>query len=111
MTTIPVIDSGFNLEEAISSIGFLIDEKDGGACVAMKRLGGDDVILIEFYQAFISSCQIDMKVMREGSGSREVLFCGVAPTNRRDFDVLFQLLFPSDEFQSSLSTSWAERQM
>lgn len=111
MTTIPVIDSSFNLEEAILSVGFDVDEKDSGACVAMKRLGGDDVILIEFYQAFISNCQIDMKVMREGSGSREVLFCGVAPTNRRDFDMLFQLLFPSDEFQSSLSTSWAERQM
>lgn len=101
MKSIPSIDSFFDLEKAIKAYGFEIDEKDSGVCIAYgyhhERYGE---IGIEFNQSFITNFQTDMRVLRRYTENyipqQETLFVGVAPTNQHDFDMLMQLLFPSE---------------
>ena len=105
MNTTPVIDYHFSIYDALQNLGFLIDEKDSGACVAygfMYDYYGE--ILVEFYQSFVTNYQTDMKVFYydETNHNHNVIYLGVAPTNQRDFNILMQLLLPSEEFQECL---------
>lgn len=101
---VPTIDYTFNLEEAIRSLGFQVDEKDDGYCVAHGFDYGDyRSVLIEFYQSYLNNYPVDMKVCYKSENNPyETIFIGVAPTNSNDFYTLFQLLFPSDDFKSRL---------
>ncbi|MBR3699210.1 MAG: hypothetical protein IKM85_06755 [Bacteroidales bacterium] len=110
MEAIPAIDNFFNLEEALKNYGFKIDEKDDGVCIAYDYWYGDyGEVWIEFNQAFINNYQTDMRVSRHFTEKyipqQETVFLGVAPTNQHDFDMLMQLLFPSDAFKDRLETN------
>ena len=105
MNTTPIIDPMFDLEQTIKDYGFEIDEKDSGACVAHKYYYPDyGEILVEFNQSFLTNYQTDMRVFYRNARTHEsdTLFLGVAPTNRRDFNMLMELLLPSEEFRNSL---------
>lgn len=99
MKTIPAIDSFFNLEEALKTDGFDIDEKDSGECVAHFNQ-----ILIVFNAAIVNSLKADMQVRINGKDEK-ILFEGIAPTNQHDYNILMQLLFPTDEFINRLETN------
>lgn len=103
----PTIDSNFNLEDAIRSLGFSINEKDGGWSMAYNvRYKPYGEIFIEFYQAFITHVQSDMKVYYyDNTTHQQVLYYGIAPTNQRDFNTLMQLLLPSQEFVQEIENN------
>lgn len=108
---VPSIDSFFDIEAALKEYGFHIEDRDISSVasgVIYKQYGE---IFIEFFQAFVNNIQSDMRVFYYKNNNKEVLFDGVAPTCQHDFDVLFQLLLPSDEFKGRLLTSWEERWM
>lgn len=110
MENIPSIDNFFNLEKAFRVYGFIIDEKDLGVCIAHGFFHENyGEIWIEFNQAFLNNYPIDMRVLC--INSQETLYKGVAPTNQHDFDMLMQLLFPSEEFVRRIETNINERQM
>lgn len=104
MKTIPAIDNFFNLEEALKADGFEIDEKDSGECVAHFNR-----VFIVFNAALVNNIQTDMQVKVYGEDDK-TLFEGVAPTNQHDYDVLMELLFPSDEFKNRLYSKYIENQ-
>ena len=115
MEAIPAIDKFFNLEEALKAYGFETRDNGCGSCLAYgysyKEYGE---INIEFYQAFFqeSRFQTDMQVIYHVSDgyvrSQKTLFQGVAPTNQHDFDMLMQLLFPSDEFRKRFEDEYTK---
>lgn len=105
MKTIPAIDNFFNLEEALKADGFEICEKDSGECIAYFNQK-----FIVFNAAIINSIHTDMQVRVNGKDER-ILFEGVAPTNQHDYDVLMQLLFPSDEFIDRLYANYNNKQI
>ena len=104
---IPAIDSFFNIEEALKCLGFSIDDKDGGWSVAYVIYEPYGEVFIEFYQAFISHVQSDMKVYYcdKTTNDMQVLFLGIAPTNQHDFNTLMQLLLPNKEYISRIESS------
>lgn len=105
MPSFPVINYSFSIEEALQKFGFKIDEKDSGASVAYGVVYGDyGEIFVEFNQSFITNYQTDMRVFYLDSARKQQinLFLGVAPTNYKDFDLLMQLLLPSEEFIGGL---------
>jgi len=109
----PTIDSNFNLEDAIRSLGFSINDKDGGWSIAYNVLYKPyGEIFIEFYQAFISHVQSDMKVYYcdKTTNDMQVLFLGIAPTNQHDFNTLMQLLLPSQEFVQEVENNHFSKQ-
>lgn len=113
MKTIPTIDKYFNLEEAFKSEGFEINIKDD-SCIAYGRPSGNyGKVYIEFYQSFVNNSPVDMKVIqyisKEFENVQETLFVGVAPTNQHDFDVLMQLLFPSNDFKDKLEANHIDK--
>lgn len=115
MKSEPSIDSFFNLGKAIKAYGFKIDEKDDGHCIAYGYKYGDyGEIWIEFNQSFLNNYPIDMRVLHHYTENyipqQETLFVGVAPTNQHDFDMLMQLLFPSEDFVRKIEVSIDERQ-
>lgn len=115
MEAIPAIDNFFNLEEALKAYGFEIRDNGCGSCLAYgysyKEYGE---INIEFYQTFFqeSSFQTDMCVVyydqEDETQKQKTLFRGVAPTNQHDFDMLMQLLFPSDEFRKRFEDEYTK---
>lgn len=105
MAKVPVINYSFAIEEALRKFGFQIDEKDSGASVAYGVIYKDyGEIFVEFNQSFITNYQTDMRVfyLERGRKQQINLFLGVAPTNYKDFDLLMQLLLPSEEFIGGL---------
>ncbi len=116
MEAIPSIDNFFNLEEALKAYGFEIRDNGSGSCLAYgysyKEYGE---INIEFYQDFLqeSNFHTDMHVIYHVSDgyvcSQKTLFQGVAPTNQHDFDMLMQLLFPSDAFLTRIEANANDR--
>ena len=115
MENIPSIDSFFDLEAAIRAYGFEIDEKDMGVCIAHGYWYGNDEIWIEFNQAFITNFQTDMRVSRHFTEKyipqQETVFLGVAPTNQHDFDMLMQLLFPSETLVGRIERNMMDQEM
>ena len=110
MESTPSIDNFFNLEKAIREYGFKIDEKDIGVCIAHGFIHENyGEIWIEFKQAFLNNYPIDMRIFC--FNSQETLYKGVAPTNQHDFDMIMQLLFPSEEFVSRIETNINEQQV
>ena len=110
MKSTPSIDSFFDLEKALKEDGFKISEKDMGVCIAYDFYYKDyGEIWIEFNQAFLNNCQIDMRVFC--FKNQETLFKGVAPTNQHDYEMLMQLLFPSIEFVDRIETYRNEQEM
>lgn len=110
MKSIPSIDSFFDLERALKEYGFKIDEKDMGVCIAYGFYYEDyGEIWIEFNQAFLNNYPIDMRVFC--FKNQETLFKGVAPTNQHDYEMLMQLLFPSNEFVNRIETHLNEQEM
>lgn len=105
MITAPVINYQFAIEDALQRFGFQIDEKSSGACVACgfvyDRYGE---VFVEFNQSFITNYQTDMKVYYydETGHNQNIIYMGVAPTNNRDFNMLMQLLLPSEGFRERL---------
>lgn len=110
MKNIPSIDSFFDLEKSLMTDGFKIDEKDNGNCVAHGfYYGSYGEIFIEFHQSFINNYQSDMAVFHYNEEHhQEMLFIGVAPTNQHDYDVLMQLLFPTDSFKDRLDVKYMQ---
>lgn len=105
MIRTPAINYNFTIEEALQKFGFRIDNKDSGASVAcgvMYKEYGE--IFVEFNQSFITNYQTDMRVFYLDNARKQQinLFLGVAPTNQKDFDLLMQLLLPSEEFIGGL---------
>lgn len=101
----PVINYSFTMEEALLKFGFKIDDKDSGASVVYGYYYPDyGEILVEFNQSFITNYQTDMHVSHRNARTHEsdTLFLGVAPTNQHDFNLLMELLLPSEEFRNSL---------
>lgn len=115
MANIPAIDKFFNLEEALKAYGFEIRDNGGGSCLAYGYWYKDyGEINIEFRWDFLqeSSFQTDMRVVYHVSDgyvrSQKTLFLGVAPTNQHDFDMLMQLLFPSDEYRKRFEDEYTK---
>lgn len=105
MARTPAINYSFTIEEALQKFGFRIDDKDSGASVACGVMyKGYGEIFVEFNQSFITNYQTDMRVFYLDSARKQQinLFLGVAPTNYKDFDLLMQLLLPSEEFIGGL---------
>ena len=105
MSTIPVINYTFSIEDALRSFGFEIDDKDSGASVACGVMYKDyGEIFVEFNQSFITNYQTDMRVFYMNARTHEdvTLFSGVAPVNKKDFVTLMSYLLPSDEFKNEL---------
>ena len=104
MPAYPVTNYTFTLEEALRNFGFEIDDK-GGACVAHGYIyPAYGEIHVEFYQSFLTNYQTDMRVYYEDEKSKEKinLYLGVAPINKRDFNMLMGYLLPSDDFKGCL---------
>lgn len=116
MEAIPAIDKFFNLEEALKDYGFKIDEKDDGTIIAYDIYSFEHKgnIQIRVYQNGCFKgrrlmCQVTVSRIEKGSPEDETLFLGVAPTNQHDFDMLMQLLFPSDAFMDRLDKNMDEK--
>ena len=113
MKSNPIIDIYFNLEEAFKNDGFEISIKEN-SCVAYGCPSGNyGKVYIEFYQSFINNSPVDMKVIQYISKGfetiQETLFVGVAPTNQHDYEILMQLLFPSDDFKDKLELNQIDK--
>ena len=104
MRPIPVTNYHFAIEEALRELGFTIDERSSGACVACGFVyEGYREIFVEFYQSFITRFQTDMRVFYYTPNHRqENLYLGVMPVNKRDFNMLMQYLLPSEDFYGRL---------
>lgn len=104
MRSVPVTNYYFSIEEALRELGFIIDERSSGACVACGFVyKGYGEIFVEFNQSFITNFQTDMRVFYYTREHRQDnLYMGVMPVNKRDFNMLMQYLLPSENFYARL---------
>ena len=103
--SIPAVDPFFDLEKSLSEFGFDFNERDNGSMIAFGYIDdfGRD-ITIEFNGTFFSNYQLDMLVTSDKDCAQETLYKGLAPTNQKDFDMLMQLLIPSDQYRRRIET-------
>ena len=117
MEYIPSIDSFFDLEKAFREYGFKIADRDDHCIAYGYQYEGYGEITIEFYQRFFSFSifPTDMHVVYYETVNhipeQRTLFLGVAPTNQHDFDMLMQLLFPSEAFVGRIERKMMDQEI
>lgn len=103
--SLPMVDSEFNIVEALQAEGFTFmpaEPTDGFWAVGVSYEPYGDVSII-LNRRFVSERPIDMAVLvQHDEIDQQVLYQGVAPTSKRDYDVLMEMLFPSKGFRKSL---------
>ena len=102
---IPEVDPEFDIVDSLRAEGFTFmpaEPTDGFWAVGLQYdTYGDVSILLN--RKFVSDRAIDMAVLtHRGLIDEQVLYQGVAPTSKRDYDILMEMLFPSREFRKSL---------
>ena len=110
--SVPVVDPFFNLETALTEMGFDFNEKDNGRVIAFGYIDDlDRDITIEYNATFISNYQFDMMITSDKDGQQDVLYLGLAPTNQHDFDMLMHLLMPSDEYRERIESVRLDKEL
>ena len=105
----PEIYLSFSLEDAIRNLGFTVDEKDDGRCIAkgmMYDVYGEIWIAFNFSAITNVQCEMMITAYPRDTEKQEVLFSGIAPQNDRDFKLLMQLIFPSPSFRSKIESEY-----